>query len=210
MAKKGKSPTNSKKAKIIGYKDIIDAETGEYSQVGLIEVEERDFNFHKVWIKSLLFSLDELGNQKIRFAMWLVSNLDHYNRIVCTQEKMAQSSGVSLTTVKDTLPLLIKSDFLLKESNGVYRVNPNIIFKGTHKNRECILIQYRKVAQNNKKSSTNNNPRRSIKLFWSEKQQKQYQQFINLSATATSLNMPLVALQQKLGVTFPDWLTALI
>lgn len=205
MAKKSSSPTHSRRAKIVGYRDIIDAETGEHSQVGLIEVEDRDFNFHKVWIKSLLLSLDELGNQKIHFAMWLVSNLDHYNRLVCTQEVMAKSSGVSLTTVKDTLPLLIKSNFLIKEQNGVYRVNPNIVFKGTHKNREGILIRYRKISQQ-RNNSHKDNKRRPLKVNWTKEQQRQYRQLVNLVATADSLNIPLQELQQKLGITFPDWL----
>ena len=45
-------------------------------------------------------------------------------------------------TVRQTLDALLENDFLRKVQVGVYMVNPNMIFKGSHNGRMNVLIRY--------------------------------------------------------------------
>ena len=47
----------TKKQKFIGYKTLVDPETGESYPMQMNVLEERDFNFHKVWLQHLVNSL---------------------------------------------------------------------------------------------------------------------------------------------------------
>lgn len=55
---------------------------------------------------------------------------------------MAEDCNVSLQTVSVTLKLLMDANFLRKKQSGVYIVNPDVIYKGTHAARLNVLNQY--------------------------------------------------------------------
>lgn len=64
-----KPKTTRKKVKFLGTKEFIDKETGEIHKMQVTDIEERDANFHKIWLGHMLESLDMIGNQKIRVAI---------------------------------------------------------------------------------------------------------------------------------------------
>lgn len=134
-----------KKQKFVGYKMLIDPETGEQYPMQMNVLEERDFNFHKVWLQHLVNSLDGISNQRLRLAFWIIDHLDNENKLVMTQRAIADESGMSLQTVSRTLKALQEGEpaFLVKINSGAYRVNPDVIWKGSHSNRMGICYEYR-------------------------------------------------------------------
>lgn len=138
-----------KKQKFVGTKMLIDPETGDEYPMQLNLIEDRDFNFTKVWLQHLVNSLDEISNQKLRLAFWIIENLDKENQLVMTQRQLAEASGISLKTVSRTMKALCEGEpaFLQKINGGAYRVNPEVMFKGSHKNRMGIIYKYQKTAQ---------------------------------------------------------------
>lgn len=134
----------SHKQKVIGFKTLQDIDTQEEIPVQLIEVEERDFNFHKVWLKHLITALDEINSKKQKLAFWILDNLDRENQLTLTLRQIAEQSGISLPTVTRTMKLLQEGDMplLIRKNSGCYVVNPNIIFKGSHNNRMAVLYNY--------------------------------------------------------------------
>ena len=62
----------TKKQKFVGYKILVDPETGETYPMQMNVMEDRDFNFHKVWLQHLVNSLDSISNQKLRLAFWII------------------------------------------------------------------------------------------------------------------------------------------
>ena len=60
-----KIKTTSKKQKLVGTQTYIDSSTGEAIPMIITSIEDRDFNFHKVWLEHLIMSLDEITNRKI-------------------------------------------------------------------------------------------------------------------------------------------------
>lgn len=137
-----KQMTTCKKVKVIGSETYIKQDTGELKDMQVIEIEERDFNFHKVWLQHILNSIDLIGNQKTKLAFWIIEHLNKENQLIMTQRKIADKTGMSLDTVRLTMKALMDSDFLIKINSGAYMVNPDVIFKGGKTDRLNILIQY--------------------------------------------------------------------
>ena len=138
-----KQYTTVKKQKHYGTQDYINANTGEIETMQVTSIEERDFNFHKVWMKNFINALDIVGNQKTRFCYWLIDKkLTRDNMLYGTQRQLADESGISLQTVNITLKLLMDNDFLRRQSSAVYMVNPDILYKGSMTSRLNLLTQY--------------------------------------------------------------------
>lgn len=113
----------------------------------VMSFEEGDFNFHKVWLAHIIQSLELIGNQKIRFANFLLENMDYENKICMTLRQMAEKSRVSLDTVQKTMNVLKDSNFIRAINMGAYQINPDVIFKGYKNKRMNILYQYQQLAK---------------------------------------------------------------
>lgn len=135
--------TTRKKVKVIGKETYIKQDTGEIKEMQVIDIEERDANFHKLWLTHILTSIDLIGNQKTRLAFWILDNLDSENQLIMTQRKIAEKSGISYQTVSKTISALIDSNFLTKINSGAYQVNPDVLFKGGKGDRMNVLLKYR-------------------------------------------------------------------
>ena len=62
-----------------------------------------------------------------------------------TQRAIAKESGMSYQTVSRTMRALQEGTpaFLVKINSGAYRVNPDVIWKGSYSNRMGICYEYR-------------------------------------------------------------------
>lgn len=147
--------TTSKKVKVIGQQKYINADTQEVEDFEVINIEDRDFNFHKIWLQHIISSFELIGNQKIKLAFWIIDHLDRENKLTMTYRQIADKSGISLDTVRRTMQCLLDTDFLERINQGAYRVNPNMIFKGTRNNRLNVLYQYNDTKYDNIPSPEN-------------------------------------------------------
>lgn len=134
-----------KKVKVVGVETYINQKTGQLQDMQVISIEDRDANFHKIWLEHVIHSMDIIGNQKIRFAFWLLKQMNSENQIIMTYKQMAEKSNISIDTVKRTVTALTESNFLVRFAIGVYQVNPDVIFKGGKTNRMNVLIEYSNV-----------------------------------------------------------------
>lgn len=155
MAKDKTKKTTSKKQKLVGVRYYIDSKTGEAVPFIETSVEDRDFNFHKMWLNNLIMALDEITNKKMELAFWIIEHLDKENKLVMTQRVIAEKSGISFGTVCETMKLLQQGDmpFLQKINSGAYRVNPDVLYKGSHSNRMGIVFDYSETAIANSKNN---------------------------------------------------------
>lgn len=138
-----KKTITKKRVKVEGRKTFLDPNTGEMVPMVVTTVEERDFNFTKLWLQSFLPQLRLIGNKKIDVCMWIIDNLNKDNQLIGTYRQIAKGSGISLETVRATMERLIESDFLRRINNGCYMVNPDIMFKGSKTARDNALFQFR-------------------------------------------------------------------
>lgn len=144
--------TTTKKTKVIGNESYINSSTGEIVDMQVIEVEDRDFNFHKIWLGHVIQALDLVGNKKIKVITHILDNLTRDNIYLGTQRQIAERAGVSVKTVNVTIKSLIESNFLKIETQGAYRINPDVIFSGRMDRRLNILYKYYQIGNDNKKS----------------------------------------------------------
>lgn len=143
------SKTSSKRQVVIGHQSYINQTTGEVIECQVVEVQDRDFNFDKIWIWWLAQALDLLGNAKIQVLNYLIENRDKQNRVISTQRNLAKNIGVSLSTVSKTISALQEIDAIQSPQSGVYVINPNFIFKGRQSSRMRVLMDYRDIAKEN-------------------------------------------------------------
>lgn len=142
--------TTTKKTKIIGTENYINQSTGEILEMNVIEIEERDSNFHKLWLGHILQTLDLIGNQKIKVVSYILENINSENIFFSTQREIAEKIDVSPTTVNVTIKVLVDNDFMALVQEGVYRINPNVLFKGSKNRRMNILLKYFDEKNSNK------------------------------------------------------------
>lgn len=158
----------TKKQKFVGYKILVDPETGETYPMQMNVMEDRDFNFHKVWLQHLVNSLDSISNQKLRLAFWIIDHLDRENQLIMTQRAIADATNMSTKTVNTTLKALCEAPegspaFLQRINSGAYRVNPEVIFKGSHSNRMGICYEYKEIKEI---SDTLRGPKVNARRHW--------------------------------------------
>ena len=134
--------TTTTRVKVVGTEEYINTRTGELEQMQVTSIEDRDFNFTKMWMKNFISTLDIVGNQKTRLCFWIIDHVDKENRLIGTYRTIASQSGMSLDTVRITMKLLMDADFMRKAQNGVYVINPNLVFKGTRNARMNVLNQF--------------------------------------------------------------------
>lgn len=132
----------TKKMKIVGQAQYLNMKDGTVEDFQVMSIEDRDFNFHKVWLEHIISSLDLIGNQKTRLAFWIIDHLDKENKLTMTYRQIADKSGISLDTVRVTMKSLMDSNFLERINQGAYRVNPDVVFKGGRTGRLNVLYQY--------------------------------------------------------------------
>ena len=92
MSNTKKEQITAKKQKFVGSKTLVDIETGEEYPMQMNVIEDRDFNFHKVWLQNLIMSMDSIANQKLKLAFWIIDNLTNDNMLVMTQRKIAEKT----------------------------------------------------------------------------------------------------------------------
>ena len=102
--------TTSKKVKVIGTQQYINANTGELEDFHVTSLQDRDFNFTKVWLNSILQTLDMLGNQKTKVAYHIIDNLNKENQYIGTQRQIAEKTGISLKTVSVTMKPILNAE----------------------------------------------------------------------------------------------------
>lgn len=134
--------TTRKKVKVIGTETYLNQSTGEIKEMQVIDIEERDANFHKLWLGHILQAVDLIGNQKTRLAFWILDNLDSENKLTLTYRQIVEKSHFSYETVARTMRALIDANFLVQINRGAYRVNPDVLFKGGKNARMNVLLQY--------------------------------------------------------------------
>lgn len=156
-SKTKKTTTTKKKTKVVGNQSYIDATTGELVPCQVVKIEDRDFNFHKIWLGHIIQALDAIGNQKIKVINFIMENIDkHTNTLMMSQRDIAKESNVSYAIVNQTIKVLKDADFIQEVVRGVYRVNPNVLFKGSHNGRMNVLYQYETTKTSSDNSTSAN------------------------------------------------------
>lgn len=130
-----------------GTRRLIDSETGEIIEAQTIVKTSGDAGFHKIWLHHILDAVDEVGNAKMRVLMWLLSKANAQNQIMATKDEIAAATKVSRATVTRLLSALKAAEIVVETRRSVWRLNPDVVFKGDHNKRMAVLIKYQDESQ---------------------------------------------------------------
>jgi CRP-like cAMP-binding protein len=130
-----------------GARQLQDMQTGEIIDTQVVEKTVGDIGFHKIWLHEILDLVDEVGNAKMKVLMWLLSNADAQNRIYATWAEIADGTDVGRTTVSALMAKLKAANVISEVRRSVWRLNPDVIFKGDHNKRMSVLIRYKNEKQ---------------------------------------------------------------
>jgi len=145
MRKVSSGTTTRKKVKYIGVEKYINERTGIVSEMNVIEMEDRDANFQKLWLGHILEAVELAGNKKMAVIMWLLKNRDINNTIIASQRSIAKDCEVSIPLVNETIQILKATHFLRALQQGVYILNPDAVFQGGKGARMNVLLTYTKA-----------------------------------------------------------------
>jgi DNA-binding transcriptional ArsR family regulator len=146
---KAEAPRSTRKVKHIGTETYINSQTGESQEFQVIDIEERDADFSKLWMAHILDAVQELGNAKMRVMMHLIAVRDRMNNVIATAQEIADAVGVSEKTVRETIKTLVENKIITRRRGikGVLMLNPDVVFKGTRGARLNVLYRYREWEQ---------------------------------------------------------------
>lgn len=127
--------------------EYVDPKTGELVERYSIEIENKDADFHKLWLWHIAAALELIGNQKIRILSYILENTREDNLFVGTQQMIGEATETSRQTVTLTMNMLKEADIIKMQHSGAYFINPEVIFKGTNNKRLEVLYQYHAPKQ---------------------------------------------------------------
>ena len=137
-----KTKTTSKKVQYCGTQTWINKDTGECEEFEVTKIQERDFNFTKVFMENFLMDLDSLGNKKLKVAIHICENINKEGYFIGTISQICKKTGFSDKTVRTTIKSLIDCKFMKRVTPGCYLINADHLFKGSHSQRMNVLKQY--------------------------------------------------------------------
>lgn len=142
--------STKKLTRVVGTEQYVNKTTGEIEEFQVVEIEERDANFQKIWVAHILSAIDEISNAKMRLLFFLIKEAVKLDNIVpMTTDEISKKSGVSKATVVRTLQVLEKYN-IIKRKTGVVMLNPNVIFKGGYGKRMNVLMKYYNLSEKEK------------------------------------------------------------
>ena len=134
-------------ARFEGQRRLVDTTTGEVIDAQVVIKTAGDAGFHKIWLHQILELVEEAGNAKMRVLMWLLSKADAQNLIWSTHREIAEACNSSTKTVQRLMASLTAANVITETRRSVWRLNPEVIFKGDHQKRMAVLIKYRDEKQ---------------------------------------------------------------
>ena len=80
----------------------------------------------------------------MQVLVWLLKQADGQNQILASMKEIAEGAGVGVATVERLMSSLVKANVITRPHRyGPWRLNPSVIFQGSHQQRMNILIKYR-------------------------------------------------------------------
>lgn len=108
---------------------IINMDTGEIVPFDQLVVPGQQ-RWDKVYPKNLARMMDMFGDEKMKVVAHLIRKKDTMNMIAATMREIAESTGVSLTTVNKVLKIMQQKDFIRKLRGGKWILSPRVICGG--------------------------------------------------------------------------------
>lgn len=148
---------NNNIAYISRTKRYIDEDGNEGTQTEIYKKTYGGKHFWRVWLSDLLYTLGLINNSKqLDVVFYVLDNTDPTSNLyIGTIRKTVEKTGISLGTVSAIFKKMQDVDMIVKQSNGVYKVKPNLLMKGDDSKKKRLLIEYETIKrEENQKNAT--------------------------------------------------------
>jgi DNA-binding transcriptional ArsR family regulator len=126
-----------------GQHRFVNTDTGEVIDAQVVTKVVGDAGFHKLWVGQILDLVEQVGNAKMKVLMWLLAQADSQNQVWATWKEVAEATGTSRPTVARLMATLRDANVITEVRRSVWRLNPDVIFKGGHDKRMAVMIKFR-------------------------------------------------------------------
>ena len=150
---------NKKIAYISRTKRYIDEDGNEGTQTEIYKKTYGGKHFWRVWLGDLLYTLGLINNSKqLDVVFYVLDNTDPANNLyIGTIRKTVEMTGISYGTVATIFKKMQEVDMIVKQSNGVYKVKPNLLMKGDDNKKQRLIIEYEKIKEESNEKSDDRN-----------------------------------------------------
>lgn len=140
---------NKNIAYISRTKRYIDEDGNEGTQTEVYKKTYGGKHFWRVWLGDLLYTLGLINNSKqLDVVFYVLDNTDPANNLyIGTIRKTVEMTGISYGTVATIFKKMQEVDMIVKQSNGVYKVKPNLLMKGDDNKKQRLVIEYEKIKR---------------------------------------------------------------
>lgn len=140
---------NKNIAYISRTKRYIDEDGNEGTQTEVYKKTYGGKHFWRVWLGDLLYTLGLINNSKqLDVVFFVLDNTDPSNNLyIGTIRKTVEMTGISHGTVSAIFKKMQEVDMIVKQSNGVYKVKPNLLMKGDDNKKQRLVIEYEKIKR---------------------------------------------------------------
>lgn len=153
MSKQSKQyDKNTNIAYISKTKRYVDEDGNEGTETEVYKKIYGGKHFWRVWLSDLLYTLGLINNSKqLEVVFYVLDNTDpSSNLYIGTLQNTAKETNISYVTVATIFKKMQNVDMITKQQNGVYKVKPNLLMKGSDLKRNRLIVEYEQIKNNEK------------------------------------------------------------
>ncbi|MDB8850308.1 replication/maintenance protein RepL [Peptostreptococcus anaerobius] len=121
---------------------LNDIEETKSQQVTIRKKNERFLNISP---SNFIKSVDKIYSKKALIPFSMIEMMDKNNKINARLEDLAKDLDYPKTSLSLAITEFRKGDFMKKERNGVYMINPLVSYRGSKYERDKLIKDYNKI-----------------------------------------------------------------
>ena len=121
---------------------LNDIEETKSQQVTIRKKNERFLNISP---SNFIKSVDKIYSKKALIPFRMIEMMDKNNKINARLEDLAKDLDYPKTSLSLAITEFRKGDFMKKERNGVYMINPLVSYRGSKYERDKLIKDYNKI-----------------------------------------------------------------
>src|SRR3712207_2954181 len=121
---------------------LSDREDAKSQQVVLKKRGERFLNISP---QNFIKSMEDSFSKKSLIPFRLIEMMDKDNKIYARLDDLAKELNYPKTSLSLVITDFRKGDFMKKERNGVYMINPLVSYRGSKYERDKLILEYGRI-----------------------------------------------------------------
>ena len=118
--------------------------TDEVAEFDVVDKPVLRQNFMIAYLSTIVSMIDKLGNQKMQVVKYLLKEMDSNNLIIKTIAEIEKETGISHTTIQETLKILENANIIHRRT-GVIMISPKLVNRGNAGKERYLLTKFHQI-----------------------------------------------------------------